>query len=406
MNSSHPAKRIVVLVRIRRHLKVNHTKWTQTFVCVHLHEIHLTSACGSATLYAIRTGIEGSNMRTILVTGGAGYIGSHTCLALLEAGYEVVVADNFSNSKREVMRRIEDLSGKKVPTVACDLCDRTAVENLFEQFPIQGVIHFAGLKAVGESVAQPLRYYQNNLTSTLHLLNCMEQKEIYEFVFSSSATVYGDPHAVPIKEDFPLHATNPYGRSKLMIEEMLRDLYQSNQNFRIAILRYFNPAGAHPSGTMGEDPNGIPNNLMPYIAQVAVGKRPSLTVFGKDYPTKDGTGVRDYIHVVDLAEGHVAALRRLEEAPGLVTCNLGTGRGYSVLEMVHAFEEASGHTIPYAISGRRPGDIAQCYCDPKKSAEELHWHAKLGVYEMCRDTWNWQSKNPNGYDEAKGEKKS
>ena len=240
-------------------------------------------------------------MHSILVTGGAGYIGSHTCLSLLEAGYEIVVADNFSNSKREVIRRIESLSGKKVATVVCDLCDYNSVQNIFEQFSIQGVIHFAGLKAVGESVAEPLRYYQNNLTSTLNLLQCMEQKEIYEFVFSSSATVYGDPHAVPIGEDFPLHATNPYGRSKWMIEEILRDLYQSNPNFRIAILRYFNPAGAHPSGEIGEDPNGIPNNLMPYIAQVAVGKRPYLNVFGNDYPTKDGTGVRDAIHVVDLA---------------------------------------------------------------------------------------------------------
>lgn len=342
-------------------------------------------------------------MRTILVTGGAGYIGSHTCLALLEAGYDVVVADNFSNSKNEVIKRMETLSGKKITTVACDLCDQTAVKLLFEQFSIQGVIHFAGLKAVGESVVQPLRYYQNNLISTLHLLKCMEEKKVYAFVFSSSATVYGDPHTVPIQEDFPLHATNPYGRSKLMIEEILRDLYRSNPNFRIAILRYFNPAGAHASGAIGEDPNGVPNNLMPYIAQVAVGKRPSLAVFGNDYETKDGTGVRDYIHIVDLAEGHVAALRRLEQAPGLVTCNLGTGQGYSVLEMVHAFEKASGHTIPYVISERRPGDIAQCYSDTTKAADELRWKAKRGIYEMCRDTWNWQFKNPNGYGTGEGE---
>lgn len=342
-------------------------------------------------------------MGYILVTGGAGYIGSHTCLALLEAGYRVLIADNFSNSKKEVVRRMEALSGKTIPFVECELCSREDVQNLFEQFPIKGVIHFAGLKAVGESVAQPMRYYRNNLTSTFNLIDCMAQKEIYSFVFSSSATVYGDPHAVPIQEDFPLHATNPYGRSKLMIEEILRDLYKSNPKFRIAILRYFNPAGAHPSGQIGEDPNGIPNNLMPFIAQVAVGKRETLSVFGNDYETKDGTGVRDYIHVVDLAKGHVAALKRLEAKEGIVTCNLGTGRGYSVLEMVHAFEQASGRKIPYVITPRRPGDIAQCYGDPEKAAQELNWRAELSVYEMCRDTWNWQSQNPNGYETTKEE---
>ena len=339
-------------------------------------------------------------MGFILVTGGAGYIGSHTCLALLEAGYRIVIADNFSNCKQEVIHRLEQLSGQTIPFVSCNLCDQEAVWNLFEQFPIQSVVHFAGLKAVGESVEQPLLYYRNNLVSTLNLLDCMTKKEVYQFVFSSSATVYGDPHAVPIQEDFPLHATNPYGRSKLMIEEILRDLYQSNGEFRIAILRYFNPAGAHPSGQIGEDPNGTPNNLMPYIAQVAVGKRDALSVFGNDYPTRDGTGVRDYIHVVDLAKGHVAALKHLEADGGLITCNLGTGRGYSVLEMVHAFEQASGRKIPYVITPRRPGDIAQCYGDPKKAAQKLNWKAEFGVYEMCRDTWNWQSQNPNGYEDA------
>lgn len=336
-------------------------------------------------------------MKTILVTGGAGYIGSHTCLALLKAGYSVVVIDSFENSKPEALRRIQQLGGRKIDFEACDLRDKAAVEAVFDRFSIDGVIHFAGLKAVGESVAQPLRYYENNLTSTFHLLDCMVKRSIHLFVFSSSATVYGDPDTVPIREDFPLKAINPYGRSKLMQEEILSDFQKSRPEFRIALLRYFNPAGADRSGRIGEDPNGIPNNLMPYIAQVAVGKRPKLAVFGNDYPTPDGTGVRDYIHVTDLAEGHVAALRRLEENSGMVVCNLGTGRGYSVLEMVRAFEKASGRPIPYEIADRRPGDIAVCYADPSLAEKLLGWKACLDVDDMCRDTWNWQSQNPNGY---------
>lgn len=342
-----------------------------------------------------RTGRD--RMKTILVTGGAGYIGSHTCLALLRAGYDVVVADNFENSKPEALRRVRELAGRDFAFAHCDLRDKAAVEAVFDRFSFDGVIHFAGLKAVGESVAQPLRYYENNLTSTFHLLEAMAKRNVHLFVFSSSATVYGDPDTVPIREDFPLRAVNPYGRSKLMQEQILEDFQKSDPSFRVALLRYFNPAGADPSGRMGEDPNGIPNNLMPYIAQVAVGKRPKLTVFGSDYPTRDGTGVRDYIHVCDLAEGHVAALRRLEENPGLVVCNLGTGRGYSVLEMVNAFAKAAGRPVPYEIAGRRPGDIAVCYADPSRAAALLGWEAKLDVEDMCRDTWRWQSQNPDGY---------
>ena len=343
-------------------------------------------------------------MDTILVTGGAGYIGSHTCLSLLEAGYQVVIADSFENSKREVVRRLEKLSGKSIPVAVSDLCDKAAVKNVFEQYAIQGVIHFAGLKAVGESVKKPLLYYKNNLLSTFNLLECMAEFGVYQFVFSSSATVYGEPETNPMKETFPLRAMNPYGRSKLMIEEVLRDVSSSDARFQIAILRYFNPVGAHPSGQIGEDPSGIPNNLMPYIAQVAVGKREALNIFGNDYPTRDGTGVRDYIHVMDLAEGHVAALRCLEKGPGLITYNLGTGRGYSVLEMVHAFQEASGQSIPYVFTDRRPGDPAEYYGDPSKAAAEMGWHAKRSIFDMCRDTWNWQSQNPNGYDSQEGEK--
>lgn len=336
-------------------------------------------------------------MKTILVTGGAGYIGSHTCLALLGAGYRVVVAESFQNSKPEALRRVQELSGKEIGFAACDLRNKAEVEDVFDRFSIDGVVHFAGLKAVGESVVKPLWYYENNLSSTFHLLNCMEKRGIHLFVFSSSATVYGDPDTVPIREDFPLKPINPYGRSKLMQEEILSDFQKSRPEFRVALLRYFNPAGADRSGRMGENPNGIPNNLMPYIAQVAVGKRAKLSVFGKDYPTPDGTGIRDYIHVTDLAEGHVAALRCLEERSGMVICNLGTGRGYSVLEMVRAFEKASGRSIPYEICARRPGDIAVCYADPSRAETLLGWKARLGVDDMCRDTWNWQSQNPDGY---------
>ncbi|TCL76859.1 UDP-galactose 4-epimerase [Hydrogenispora ethanolica] len=334
----------------------------------------------------------------ILVTGGAGYIGSHTCVELLEAGYELIAVDNLVNSKEESLRRVQEITGKPIRFYQADLLDRAALEEIFGASAIEAVIHFAGLKAVGESVAQPLRYYHNNLTGTINLCQAMQQHGVKNLVFSSSATVYGDPHTVPITEDFPLSATNPYGRSKLMIEEMLRDLYRADSGWNIAILRYFNPVGAHPSGRIGEDPNGIPNNLVPYIAQVAVGKLQELAVYGGDYPTPDGTGVRDYIHVVDLAQGHLKALEKLQSRPGLVTYNLGTGRGYSVLEVVAAFAQAAGKEIPYRIVGRRPGDIAVCYADPAKSERELNWSARRGIAEMCADSWRWQTQNPNGYD--------
>ena len=336
----------------------------------------------------------------ILVTGGAGYIGSHTTLELLSAGYDVVVADNFVNSKPAVLERMRSLTAKPFDFVCCDLTDAAATEALFSQFTIGAVIHFAGLKAVGESVQKPLEYYQNNLVSTLNLLRSMQKHGVTQLVFSSSATVYGDPASVPIREDFPLSATNPYGRTKLMIEDMLRDLALAEPQMRIGLLRYFNPVGAHPSGRIGEDPNGTPNNLMPYIAQVAVGKLPRLRVFGGDYPTPDGTGVRDYIHVVDLARGHVAALEKLESATGLVTYNLGTGVGYSVLDVLHAFEKACGKTLAYEIVARRPGDVAACYADPELATRELGWHAEFGIERMCEDAWRWQSQNPRGYDEA------
>ncbi len=334
----------------------------------------------------------------ILVTGGAGYIGSHTCLELLEAGYKVIVVDNLSNSKEEALNRIEKITGKPITFKLADLLDRDALTSIFSENAIDAVIHFAGLKAVGESVAQPLRYYHNNLTGTLMLCEVMRAHGICKLVFSSSATVYGDPHSVPIREDFPLHATNPYGRSKLMIEEVLRDLYVSDKAWNIALLRYFNPVGAHESGLIGEDPNDIPNNLMPFISQVAIGKLPVLSVFGNDYPTRDGTGVRDYIHVRDLAIGHIHALKKLERNPGVVTYNLGTGQGYSVLEMITAFEKASGKNVPFKISARRPGDIASCYADPSLALAELGWKATRGIDEMCRDSWKWQSQNPNGYE--------
>ncbi len=336
-------------------------------------------------------------MKGILVTGGAGYIGSHTSLLLLEAGYHVVALDNFSNSSPEPLRRVEELAGKSLTLVEGDIRDSGLLEQLFSDYSIEAVIHFAGLKAVGESVSYPLRYYDCNVAGTLRLLEAMESAGVKRLVFSSSATVYGDPASVPIREDFPLSTTNPYGATKLHIEGMLRDLYVSDDSWRIGILRYFNPVGAHESGRIGEDPSGIPNNLMPYIAQVAVGKRESLSVFGGDYPTPDGTGVRDYIHVMDLAEGHLKALEYLSEKGGMLTTNLGTGRGYSVLDMIAAFAKASGRDIPYQIVDRRPGDVASCYADPASAQQLLGWKAERGIEEMCRDHWRWQSDNPGGY---------
>ncbi len=332
----------------------------------------------------------------ILVTGGAGYIGSHTCVELLEAGYRVLVLDNLSNSSPESMRRVQQITGKTLEFVEGDIRSLADLEAVFERFPVEAVVHFAGLKAVGESVAQPLRYYQNNVTGTLNLLQVMDAHNCRRLVFSSSATVYGDPASVPIREDFPLSATNPYGRSKLIIEDMLRDLCRADERWSVALLRYFNPVGAHVSGLIGEDPRDIPNNLMPYITQVAVGKRERLQVFGGDYPTPDGTGVRDYIHVVDLAKGHIKALAALD-LPRLLTVNLGTGRGYSVLEMVAALAQASGCAVPYEIVARRPGDVAQCYADPALALELLGWQAELDLTRMCEDSWRWQSNNPQGY---------
>ena len=337
---------------------------------------------------------------TMLVTGGAGYIGSHTCVRLLEAGHQIAVIDNLCNSNIEAVHRIKQLTGKDFSFYQEDLRSKEALERIFQENKIDSVIHFAGLKAVGESVAQPLRYYENNLNSTLSLLQAMERYNVKTLVFSSSATVYGDPSSVPITEDFPLSATNPYGMTKLMIENILKDLCRADKNWNVALLRYFNPVGAHESGLIGEDPNGIPNNLVPYITQVAIGKLEKLRVFGNDYPTKDGTGVRDYIHVVDLADGHLAALNRLQANGGLAIYNLGTGVGYSVLDVVNAFSKASGRPIPYEITERRPGDIAECYADPQKAERELSWKAKRGLAEMCRDSWNWQQKNPNGYCKA------
>ena len=335
---------------------------------------------------------------SILVTGGAGYIGSHTCLELLQAEYDVVVVDNLANSKAEPLRRVEALTGKSLVFEQIDLRDKVALETVFERHAITAVIHFAGLKAVGESVSIPLHYYQNNVAGTLNLCEVMAHHQIYNLVFSSSCTVYGDPHAVPVQEDFPLSATNPYGRSKLMIEQILGDLHLSNPAWNITLLRYFNPVGAHVSGQIGEDPNGIPNNLLPYISQIAVGRLDQLSIYGGDYPTRDGTGVRDYIHVVDLALGHIKALQRLETNPGLVAYNLGTGQGYSVLEVIAAFERASGKSIPHTIVDRRPGDIAATYAEPVKAKQELKWTAERGLDMMCEDVWRWQSANPNGYD--------
>lgn len=333
---------------------------------------------------------KGIAMR-ILVTGGLGYIGSHTCVELLEAGHEVVVLDNLSNSKASVLERIGRISGATAQLVRADVRDRAAVEALFAAQRIDAVIHFAGLKAVGESVEQPLRYYDNNIAGSLVLFESMAKFGVKTLVFSSSATVYGDPATVPIREHFPLSATNPYGRSKLMVEEILRDVAKADPDWSIALLRYFNPVGAHESGLIGEEPNGIPNNLLPYIAQVADGRRERLSVYGGDYPTPDGTGLRDYIHVVDLALGHLATLAKLAEGPGVLTYNLGTGRGNSVLEMVRAFEAASGRPVPYQVVARRAGDIAACYADAGLAERELGWKAERGVAQMCADAWRWQS---------------
>lgn len=333
----------------------------------------------------------------VLVTGGAGYIGSHTCVELLNAGWDVTVVDNFSNSHPEALRRVARIAGREVQCEQVDIRDRDGLRRIFAQGAIDAVVHFAGLKAVGESVSQPLRYYQNNVEGTLTLCECMVEAGVYRLVFSSSATVYGDPHTVPIREDFPLSATNPYGRSKLMIEEILRDLGRSDPQWRIALLRYFNPVGAHESGLIGEDPNGIPNNLMPFVSQVAVGKLEQLSVYGNDYPTPDGTGVRDYIHVVDLALGHLRALDKLAGKAGVNAYNLGTGQGYSVLEMVKAFAAAAERPVPYRIAERRPGDVASCYADPSFAASELGWRAERGLADMTRDAWRWQRENPHGY---------
>ncbi|NJD58884.1 MAG: UDP-glucose 4-epimerase GalE [Anaerolineae bacterium] len=333
----------------------------------------------------------------ILVTGGAGYIGSHTCVELLNAGYQGTVVGNLSISKEESLHRVQELAGKKLSFHKVDIRDREGLTSILKTYPVHAVIHFAGFKAVGESVTIPLSYYDNNITGTLVLLEVMKEAAVKNIVFSSSSTVYGYSNNVPFKEYYPLGAINPYGRTKLMIEEIMRDLHAAEPEWNIALLRYFNPVGAHPSGRIGEDPNGIPNNLMPYVAQVAVGRHPYVRVWGNDYPTLDGTGVRDYIHVMDLATGHIKALERLDENPGLVTYNLGTGRGYSVLEVIKAFEKACGHNIPYQIMERRSGDAAISYCDPSRARTELNWIAQRGLDDMCRDAWRWQSQNPEGY---------
>ncbi|MDP2110782.1 MAG: UDP-glucose 4-epimerase GalE [Thiobacillus sp.] len=333
----------------------------------------------------------------VLLTGGAGYIGSHTAVECLAAGHEVVVFDNLSNSSVKSLDRVAQIAGKSVTFVQGDIRERAALRALFTRHAIDAVVHFAGLKAVGESVEKPLLYYDNNIAGSIALFEEMTAAGVKSVVFSSSATVYGDPETVPITEDFPLSATNPYGRSKLFIEEMLRDIALADAGWNIALLRYFNPVGAHESGLIGEDPRGIPNNLMPYVAQVAVGRRPQLSVFGGDYPTPDGTGVRDYIHVVDLARGHVAALNKLLKLGGVQTWNLGTGRGVSVLDMVHAFEAASGKPVPYQIVARRAGDVAQCWADPSRAARDLDWRAEYDLPRMCADAWRWQQGNPDGY---------
>jgi len=335
----------------------------------------------------------------ILVTGGAGYIGSHTCIELIKAGYKVVVVDNLCNSSLESLKRVETISNSgSIPFYKVDVRDKEGLSKVFKQHSIDGVIHFAGLKAVGESVEKPIKYYDVNVGGTFSLIKVMRKFKCNTFVFSSSATVYGRTHAVPIREDFPLSTTNPYGRSKLIIEDFLQDIFIANNNWKIALLRYFNPVGAHKSGLIGEDPNDIPNNLMPFISQVAVGKLENLSIFGGDYDTPDGTGVRDYIHVVDLAKGHVKALQVLKDNPQVLTVNLGTGNGYSVLDIVKAFEKASGKKIPYEIIGRRPGDVAICYADTVYAQEKLGWKAEYNLHEMCEDTWRWQDMNPSGYE--------
>ena len=338
-------------------------------------------------------------MTHILVTGGAGFIGSHTCVELLEAGYDVTVVDNLINSSELALERVEAIAGRKLSFVHADIRDAAALQSVFAAKPIDGVVHFAGLKAVGESVAEPLKYYDHNVHGSRTLLQCMLEHDVYDLVFSSSATVYGDPQTVPISESAPLSAVNPYGQTKLIIENMIRELGAAVPALNAVLLRYFNPVGAHPSGLIGEDPQDIPNNLMPYIAQVAVGKLDKLRVFGSDYPTKDGTGVRDYIHVVDLARGHLAALKRLAESPGVVAYNLGTGNGYSVLQMHAAFERAADRSIPYELVERRGGDAAVCFADPALAEQELGWRAELELEAMTRDAWHWQQKNPNGYRE-------
>ncbi|MGM0546618.1 MAG: UDP-glucose 4-epimerase GalE [Bacteroidota bacterium] len=334
---------------------------------------------------------------SILVTGGAGFIGSHTVVELLENKEDVIVVDNLSNSKKEALNRVEEITGKQLTFYQTDLLDKEGLDTIFSDHDIQSVIHFAGYKAVGESVEKPLMYYHNNITGTIYLCEVMRKHGVKNIVFSSSSTVYGDPEKVPVQEHFPVSATNPYGRTKLFIEEILRDLNTADGDWNIALLRYFNPVGAHPSGKIGEDPNDIPNNLMPYITQVAVGKLEKLSVFGDDYPTPDGTGVRDYIHVVDLSKGHLSALKKLEENPGVVIYNLGTGTGYSVLDVVKAFEKASGKDVPYEITNRRAGDIAINFADPSKAEKELGWKAEYDLEDMCRDSWRWQSQNPEGY---------
>lgn len=336
-------------------------------------------------------------MPKVLLTGGAGYIASHTAICLLEAGFEVLALDNFCNSQAEAVRRVERISGKSQPLIEGDIRDAALLRQVFSQHDICAVIHFAGLKAVGESTTQPLRYYDNNVAGTVNLCQVMAEFGVKQLVFSSSATVYGDARQMPIREDAPRSATNPYGQSKLMLEYILADLQASDPSWRIAILRYFNPVGAHESGMIGEDPNGPPNNLMPFISQVAVGKRAQLSVFGNDYPTADGTGVRDYIHVMDLADGHVKALQYLQQQPGLVTVNLGTGQGYSVLQMVQAFSEINQVAVPYQIVARRPGDIAECYADPAKAKALLGWQASRTLADMVQDSWRWQQQNPDGY---------
>ena len=339
----------------------------------------------------------------ILVSGGAGYIGSHTCVELLAAGYDIVVADNYYNSCPEALARVKKIAGKDFRFVEADMTDKDAVEKIFaENEDIDCVIQFAAYKAVGESVSKPIEYYSNNLACTLNILDVMRRHNCHNIIISSSATVYGDPASVPIREDFPVGGTtNPYGTTKVFTERILTDCCHADPELNVALLRYFNPIGAHPSGLIGEDPNGIPNNLVPYIAKVAVGKLEKVHVFGNDYPTPDGTGVRDYIHVVDLARGHVAAIKKLEQKPGLFICNLGTGHGYSVLDVINAFSKACGKEIPYVIDPRRPGDIAECWCDPSKAKRELGWEAQYGIEEMCAHSWNWQSHNPDGYKTAK-----